>query len=345
MSVKPPKKRKFNEDETYTLHIDVAPKIFEKVEEVKSVEHAVNVAPPISQIARVEKKSWFKKIFERKMPVEKKTKEAIPKKVFAPQKTAPEIVQSAEEKLKPKPISGLRKIWDKLEFVIVSVVVFGVIYVVLNWSALYENALHYYDVWRGYESPLAQLAEDTPEVAERLDAVNAQNTNGSAENSIPPLALEVYPPDMRIIIPRINKNVPVVGVRNENLIARRWEQLETDIQSALRSGVVHYPGTALPGENGNVVLTGHSSYYTWDPGRFKDVFALLHGVNVGDKVVVFFNQKKYIYQIVEKKVVLPEQVDVLGPTNSEQITLITCTPIGTNIKRLILIGTLIETSV
>lgn len=332
MSVQPPKKRKYNEDETYTLHIDVAPKVLEKVEEIKSVEHAVKVAPPISQIARVEKKSWVKNFWHQKMPVEKQIKEV-----------AAEVQESPPNPTKAP--SAFRKIWDKLEFVIVSVVVFGVIYVVLNGPALYENALHYYDVWRGYESPLTQLTEETPEVAERLDAVNAQNTNGSAENSIPPLALEVYPPDMRIVIPRINKNVPVVGVRNENLIARRWEQLESDIQGALRSGVVHYPGTALPGENGNVVLTGHSSYYTWDPGRFKDVFALLHGVNIGDKVVVFFNQKKYIYQIVEKKVVLPEQVDVLGPTNSEQITLITCTPIGTNIKRLILIGSLIETSI
>lgn len=331
MSVKPPKKRKFNEDETYTLHIDVAPKILPHIEEVKPAETVVEVPP--------------KKVFlaEKIAPAITITLKEQPQPKHVPAtKITPPTEQHASI---PKPPSNFRKIWDKLEFVIVSVVVFGVIYVVLNWSALYENALHYYDVWRGYESPLAQLAEDAPEVAERLDAVNAQNTNGNAENSIPPLALEVYPPDMRIVIPRINKNVPVVGVRNENLIARRWEQLESDIQSALRSGVVHYPGTALPGENGNVVLTGHSSYYTWDPGRFKDVFALLHGVNVGDKVVVFFNQKKYIYQIVEKKVVLPEQVDVLGPTNSEQITLITCTPIGTNIKRLILIGTLIETSV
>ncbi len=331
MSVKPPKKRKFNEDETYTLHIDVAPKILPHIEEVKPAETVVEVPP--------------KKVFLAEkiaLAITKTVKEQPQPKHVPSTKITPPTEQHTSV---PKPPSNFRKIWDKLEFVIVSVVVFGVIYVVLNWSALYENALHYYDVWRGYESPLAQLAEDAPEVAERLDAVNAQNTNGNAENSIPPLALEVYPPDMRIVIPRINKNVPVVGVRNENLIARRWEQLETDIQSALRSGVVHYPGTALPGENGNVVLTGHSSYYTWDPGRFKDVFALLHGVNVGDKVVVFFNQKKYIYQIVEKKVVLPEQVDVLGPTNSEQITLITCTPIGTNIKRLILIGTLIETSV
>lgn len=256
---------------------------------------------------------------------------------------APVVVEEPKQHVQKAP-SLLRKIWDKLEFVVVSGVVFGVIYVALNWSALYENALHYYDVWRGYESPLAQLTENTPQVVERLESVNSDSLRGVNNDGIPPLGIEVYPPDMRVVIPRINKNVPVVGVKNENLINRRWEQLEGDIQQALRSGVVHYPGTALPGENGNVVVTGHSSYYAWDPGRFKDVFSLLHDVREGDKVLVYFNQKKYLYEIQEKKIVFPKDVDVLAPTNREQLTLITCTPIGTNLKRLILIGRLVETS-
>lgn len=236
-----------------------------------------------------------------------------------------------------------RRLWDALEFACVSVLVFGIIYGGLNWQALYENGVHYFNVWRGYESPLNKITEDSPQIAERLSVV-ASGTRGTAKDAIPPLSLEIYPPDMRIVIPRINKNVPVVGVKNENLIARQWEELEADIQKALRNGVVHYPGTALPGENGNIVLTGHSSYYAWDPGRFKDVFALLHDVRKGDKVVIFFNQKKYLYEIEEKKIVLPKEVDVLRSANKEQLTLITCTPIGTNLKRLVVIGKLLESS-
>lgn len=249
---------------------------------------------------------------------------------------------NAEQPKPPRSPSLFSKVWDKFEFVFVSAAVFGVIYGVLNWPALYQNAIHYYEVATGFESPLNELTEETPEVAERLNTV--ASAQGSGQNSIPPLTLEVFPPDMRIVIPRINQNVPVVGVKNENLISRRWEELEKDIQGALRSGVVHYPGTALPGEEGNVVVTGHSSYYAWDPGRFKDVFALLHDVHENDKVVIYYNQKKYIYQIVERKVVMPKDIDVLKPTNQEQITLITCTPIGTNLKRLVLVGKLIEQS-
>lgn len=223
-------------------------------------------------------------------------------------------------------------VWDKLQFVLVSAVVFLVIFVTLNWQALQINALHYWNVWNGFKSPLETVVNDKPAAPEKL--IVATTTVKSVE-AIPPLNIEVFPPDMRVVIPRINQNVPVVGVKNDNLIARKWQDLEADIQKSLRDGVIHYPGTALPGENGNIVLTGHSSYYAWDPGRFKDVFALLHDVKQGDKIVVYFNQRKYTYEVFSIKTVLPQNVDVLGTASAEQLTLITCTPIGTNLKRLI----------
>lgn len=257
--------------------------------------------------------------------------DAHPKKIRGKQKTVNGAAAVIDTDRSSGQARGRRKVimWlrDKLEFVAVSAGVFVVIYVVLNWQALLLNATHYWNKWTGFESPLARLVEEKPAAPERLLVA------GSAQ--IPPLNIEVYPTDTRIVIPRINQNVPVIGVRNENLVNRRWEQLEKDIQKALRSGVVHYPGTALPGDNGNVVVTGHSSYYAWDPGRFKDVFALLHDVKLGDKIVVYFGQKKFIYEVDKIKIVYPKDVDVLGPTTTEQLTLITCTPIGTNLKRLI----------
>lgn len=230
-------------------------------------------------------------------------------------------------------------VWDKVQFVLVSVVVFFAIYLVMNWQALSLNVVHYWNVWRGFESPLTTLVETKSAAPEKLDIIG---NDQPAATTVPSLNIEVFPPDMRLIIPRINQNVPVIGVKNENLIARQWDELEGDIQTALRNGVIHYPGTALPGDNGNVVITGHSSYYAWDAGRFKDVFALLHDVKLGDKIVVYFNQKKFIYQVDNIKVVLPKDVDVLAPSTREQLTLITCTPIGTNLKRLIVTAKLIE---
>src|SRR5438552_3712454 len=41
---------------------------------------------------------------------------------------------------------------------------------------------------------------------------------------------------------------------------------ENEFQNFLQNGVVHYPGTALPGQPGNVYIFGHSSDYIWSKG-------------------------------------------------------------------------------
>jgi len=155
-------------------------------------------------------------------------------------------------------------------------------------------------------------------------------------------SMSITTPDNRIIIPAIGQNIPIKEVSAKNLVEENWQALEDDIQEELRDGVVRYPGTATPGQRGNVFITGHSSYYLWNPGRYKDVFALLHNVDVGDRITVFYNQKEYIYEVEEKKTVSPEDVDVLKQTTDKRLTLMTCTPIGTALNRLILIAKQVE---
>jgi len=158
------------------------------------------------------------------------------------------------------------------------------------------------------------------------------------KQQFPELDLTITPPDNRIIIPSIGKNIPITEVETST-IDTDWTSMDDDILEALKDGVVRYPGTALPGEEGNTFITGHSSYYLWDDGDYKDVFALLPQVEVGEQVIIYYNQQKYTYQITEKYEVSPSDVDVLAqPDGVNRLTLMTCTPVGMNIKRLILIG-------
>jgi LPXTG-site transpeptidase (sortase) family protein len=157
--------------------------------------------------------------------------------------------------------------------------------------------------------------------------------------SFPSLDIKIGPLENRIVIPKIGKNVPIVGVPTDALQKGDWTRLENDIQTALKDGVVHYPGTAQPGQIGNVFITGHSSYYLWDPGKYKDVFVRLHDMDVGDEFTVFWNQNTYHYRIRERKVVAPEETSVLSQPQHERIaTLMTCTPIGTAKNRLVLVA-------
>ena len=227
---------------------------------------------------------------------------------------------------------------DSIRQIIASAIILLIGFFLLNGSAYYKIIK---SKWQDYfdtkqESPLVELVET--DISEPAEVLETSSDPEVQKKQIPDLDMEITPIDDRLIIPRIDQNIPVIRVSSQKLIERDWDALEAEMQEALKDGVVHYPGTSLPDQAGNVVITGHSSYFPWDPGRFKDVFALLHEVIVGDKIVVYYDQEKYIYEVTEKKIVLPQDIEVLKQTPNDRLTLITCTPVGTNLKRLIIIA-------
>lgn len=168
---------------------------------------------------------------------------------------------------------------------------------------------------------------------------NIRSAAGSSEQNILKYLPAVGPYEDRLIIPKLGKNIPIVRPSMDALIREDWKQFETDIQESLHDGVVHYPGSARPGQAGNFFVTGHSSYYPWDDGKYKDVFARLHELNVGDTYFVYYGGDKHTYRITEKYEVKPSDVTVLDqPSNKRLSTLMTCTPIGTTLRRLIVLS-------
>jgi len=136
-----------------------------------------------------------------------------------------------------------------------------------------------------------------------------------------------YRPEIRIA--KINILAPVIyNVSYDSII------------ESLRSGVVHYQGSALPGQIGNTVLLGHSSDFPWSSGQYKTVFSLLDQLVIGDVIEVPYGQHIYSYKISEIKRVKPSDLSVLERTADSRVTLITCYPVGTAISRLIVIGQL-----
>ncbi len=147
----------------------------------------------------------------------------------------------------------------------------------------------------------------------------------------------VGPPQNRLIIPRLKLNVPLIDPPYDALLRQDWGQVESDIQSALQRGVVHYPGTARPGQAGNFFVTGHSSYYPWDPGHYKSVFARLGDLQVGDEYWVYYGGDKHRYIVRGKGEVSPSDTSVLDQPPGDRVsTLMTCTPTGTTLRRLII---------
>lgn len=135
-------------------------------------------------------------------------------------------------------------------------------------------------------------------------------------------------------IPSIGVNAPLVYTEKND---------EASIQAALRSGVVHYASTARPGEPGNAYFVGHSSDLPWSQGEYKTVFALLPRLVEGQRFYIRNeNGELLTFKVIGTRVVAPTDLTVLDQRNGERrlVTLQTSYPLGTALKRFIVIGEL-----
>ena len=137
-------------------------------------------------------------------------------------------------------------------------------------------------------------------------------------------------PESRLIIPKINVDVPVLYDVGSDYKSQ---------MTAMTKGLAHFsiPGAnSHPGEIGNTVLSGHSSNDLFDPGDYKFIFAQLDKLVKGDTVYANYKSKRYAYIVTKKSVVKPSEVNkLIYETNKPMLTLITCTPLGTALNRLL----------
>lgn len=103
---------------------------------------------------------------------------------------------------------------------------------------------------------------------------------------------------------------------------------------SLQNGVAHYKGTALPGEKGNIFIFGHSSATV--KGDYWEIFAPLNDLEENDEVVVYYENNEHKYKVKEKKIVEATDLSVLDKGKAEILTLMTCWPVGTKEKRLVI---------
>jgi sortase A len=127
-------------------------------------------------------------------------------------------------------------------------------------------------------------------------------------------------PPSRIVIPKINVDAPIVdGVA--------WEDL--------KQGVGHLPGSANPGERGNMYLAAHNDIY-------GEIFRYLEDLEVGDEYFVYAGDEKFRYVVKERRIIDPTDVEVMLPTTEPVATLQTCYPYMVDTHRLVVISELAE---
>lgn len=105
----------------------------------------------------------------------------------------------------------------------------------------------------------------------------------------------------------------------------------------LSKGLIHYPGTGLPGKNGNPVIFGHSVLpQFFNPKNYVTIFSTLPTLVKGDQIFVDYNDVRYVYLVEELKEVSPNDVEILAQKHDDAyLTLVTCVPPGTYLRRLV----------
>lgn len=181
--------------------------------------------------------------------------------------------------------------------------IFLVVFMIINWSDI--SWFFNYHFWSSAFSSI-----DGGEEKRLLDSSKGEYSD--KKNSIE--------------IPELSVSAPIITSRSAEL-----DVLEND----LNKGVVHFPGSALPGNGGQTVILGHSAPLNWPKIKYDGVFSDISKLKIGDKINVYYNNKKYSYSVKEH-MILEVGEDVPKPlTNSENVLLlVSCWPPGKDYKRI-----------
>ena len=137
--------------------------------------------------------------------------------------------------------------------------------------------------------------------------------------------------EFSIVIPKINANAKVI---------KNVDPFDSKIyQPALTQGVAHAKNTSTPDQLGNTFIFAHSAGNWYQANQFNAVFYLLNKLAAGDEIIVYYQSKKYNYIVNETKLINGDELNYMSSKSGRnQLTLMTCWPPGTTLKRLIVIA-------
>jgi LPXTG-site transpeptidase (sortase) family protein len=165
-------------------------------------------------------------------------------------------------------------------------------------------------------------------VSERITYGVAANHNQPASTNVNSDNFDLTRPGV-ISIPKLNIQAPLIFSKDPS-----------NFDADLEKGVIHYPGTALPGNMGTMYVSGHSSDYIWKHDKYATIFTKINFLKPGDDVFVTVYGKdgkiyNYRYRVTEQKVYTADDQTQFIDNSSAKLNLSTCWPIGTSKNRMV----------
>lgn len=165
-----------------------------------------------------------------------------------------------------------------------------------------------------YETALTELPANATVVTDEGETLTVAPVEKPRTGSVRP-----KPPANRFVIPKIGVDVAIV---------------EGSQDDALNRGIWHIPGTSSPDKGSNMVLSGHRFRFLSGPRTLY----LLDRMEKGDPMIVYWQGKEYDYVVTGKRIVRPNQVEILDATDKPRLTVFTCSPLFSTKERLVLIA-------
>lgn len=136
--------------------------------------------------------------------------------------------------------------------------------------------------------------------------------------------------------------IPKIDAKSQ-ILANVDTSSEQEYFDALKKGVAHARGTYFPGQGKTIYLFAHSTDYVFNVSTYNAIFYLLRKLEIGDDVMIYFSDRKYIYRVSETIVTEPTDVTWLTKDfGKEKLILQTCYPPGTRLKRLLVLADLVS---
>lgn len=136
-----------------------------------------------------------------------------------------------------------------------------------------------------------------------------------------------------ILVPKIGIEAPLI-FPNES---------DTDFTDDLNRGVVHYPGSGLPGKQGETIFLGHSAPLGWPKLPYNWIFSDLKKLEPQDEIYIFFQNCEYKYEVMSKYFVdKGQELPALSLESESVLTLISCWPPGRAFQRIVVRAELVK---
>src|SRR3989344_7397167 len=138
--------------------------------------------------------------------------------------------------------------------------------------------------------------------------------------------VEQYPIEIpiRVTVPKVGVDITVENPLTADLSA---------LNIAVNKGAVHYPGSALLGENAAMFLFGHQSYLPALKNPAYKAFNNLEKLSFGDEIEVFSENAVYVYTVRSVELKQADEAQISLEKGSRILTMSTCNSVGAKEER------------